>query len=58
MRLRAGADLTLSTFDYEVSAQATVPVITDEEGAVLVSGRLVAEIVRSLPAKPVDLVPE
>ena len=34
MRLHAGAELTLSTFDYEVSAQATVPVITDEEGAV------------------------
>src|ERR1700730_11210907 len=56
MRLHAGADLTLSTFDYEVSAQATVPVITDEEGAILVSGRLLAEIVRSLPARPVQLV--
>ena len=55
MRLHGGTELTLSTFDYEVSAQATVPVITDEEGAVLVSGRLLAEIVRSLPAKPVDL---
>ena len=44
MRLHAGNDLTLSTFDYEVSAQATVPVITDEEGAVLVSGRLLAEM--------------
>ena len=56
MRLHAGSELTLSTFDYEVSAQATVPVITDEEGAVLVSGRLLAEIVRSLPARPVHLV--
>ncbi len=56
MRLHAGADLTLSTFDYEVSAQATVPVITDEEGTILVSGRLLAEIVRSLPARPVQLV--
>ena len=56
MRLHAGSELTLSTFDYEVSAQANVPVITDEEGAVLVSGRLLAEIVRSLPARPVDLV--
>src|ERR1700747_2265323 len=55
MRLHAGAELTLSTFDYEVSAQATGPLIPDEEGAVLVSGRLLAEIVRSLPAKPVDL---
>ena len=56
MRLHAGSELTLSTFDYEVSAQATVPVITDDEGTVLVSGRLLAEIVRSLPARPVDLV--
>ena len=30
-----------------------MPVITDEEGTVLVSGRLLAEIVRSLPARPV-----
>ena len=44
MRLNARAELTLSTFDYEVSAQATVPVITDEEGAVLVSGRLLADL--------------
>jgi DNA polymerase III subunit beta len=55
MRLDAGDELTLSTFDYEVSAQATIPVTADEPGTVLVSGRLLAEIVRSLPAKPVDL---
>jgi DNA polymerase-3 subunit beta len=55
MRLQAGSELTLSTFDYEVSAQATIPVTADEPGTVLVSGRLLAEIVRSLPAKPVDL---
>jgi DNA polymerase III subunit beta len=55
MRLQAGQELTLSTFDYEVSAQATIPVAADEAGTVLVSGRLLAEIVRSLPAKPVDL---
>jgi DNA polymerase-3 subunit beta len=55
MRLQAGDDLILSTFDYEVSAQAKVPVAADEPGTVLVSGRLLAEIVRSLPAKPVDL---
>ena len=55
MRLQADSELTLSTFDYEVSAQATIPVQADEPGTVLVSGRLLAEIVRSLPAKPVDL---
>jgi len=55
MRLQAGSELTLSTFDYEVSAEATIPVTADEPGTVLVSGRLLAEIVRSLPAKPVDV---
>jgi DNA polymerase-3 subunit beta len=55
MRLQAGDDLTLSTFDYEVSAQAKIPVTADEPGTVLVSGKLLAEIVRSLPAKPVDI---
>jgi DNA polymerase-3 subunit beta len=58
MRLHAGSELTLSTFDYEVSAQATIPVTADEPGMVLVSGRLLAEIVRSLPAKPVELATE
>ena len=55
MRLQAGSELTLSTFDYEVSAQSTIPVQADEPGTVLVSGKLLAEIVRSLPARPVDL---
>jgi DNA polymerase-3 subunit beta len=55
MRLQAGDELTLSTFDYEVSAQAKIPVTADEPGTVLVSGKLLAEIVRSLPNKPVDL---
>jgi DNA polymerase III subunit beta len=58
MRLQADQELTLSTFDYEVSAQATIPVTADEAGTVVVSGRLLAEIVRSLPAKPVDLATE
>jgi DNA polymerase III subunit beta len=58
MRLHAGADLTLSSFDYDVSAQATVPVTTEEEGSALVSGRLLAEISRSLPARPVQITAE
>jgi DNA polymerase-3 subunit beta len=58
MRLHAGADLTLSSFDYDVSAQATIPVATEEEGSVLVSGRLLAEISRSLPARPVQITSE
>ena len=55
MRLHAGDELTLSSFDYDVSAQATVDVATEEEGSALVSGRLLAEISRSLPAKPVQI---
>ena len=55
IRLQAGAELTLSSFDYDVSAQSTVPVTTAEEGSALVSGRLLAEISRSLPAKPVHI---
>jgi len=58
MRLHAGADLTLSSFDYDVSAEATIPVMTEEEGSALVSGRLLAEISRSLPARPVQVTSE
>ena len=58
MRLHAEADLTLSSFDYDVSAQATIPVMTEEEGSALVSGRLLAEISRSLPARPVQIASE
>lgn len=47
--------LVLSTFDYETSARATVSADVSAEGTALVSGRLLADIVRSLPAKPVDM---
>jgi DNA polymerase-3 subunit beta len=55
MRLQAGTELTLSSFDYDVSAQARVPVAAAEDGVALVSGRLLAEITRSLPARPVEI---
>jgi DNA polymerase-3 subunit beta len=55
IRLQAAGDLTLSSFDYDVSAQATVPVSAEEDGDLLVSGRLLAEITRSLPARPVEI---
>jgi DNA polymerase III subunit beta len=55
MRLEAGRELTLASFDYDVSAQASIPVATEQEGTVLVSGRLLAEITRSLPARPVQI---
>lgn len=47
--------LRLSTFDYEVSARSEVAAEVTEGGEVLVSGRLLAEISRALPNKPVDL---
>jgi DNA polymerase-3 subunit beta len=50
--------LQLSTFDYETSARATVPADVSEEGKALVSGRLLADICRSLPAKPVEMTIE
>ena len=55
MRLQADAELTLASFDYDVSAQASIPVATEEEGTILVSGRLLTEITRSLPARPVQI---
>jgi DNA polymerase-3 subunit beta len=45
--------LTLSSFDYEVSAQTEVAAEIEEAGRVLVSGRLLAEIASRLPSAPV-----
>ncbi len=47
--------LTVSGFDYEVSAQVDLSAEVADEGRVLVSGKLLADITRSLPAKPVDV---
>ena len=47
--------LSVSGFDYEVSSRVTVRVTAAESGRVLVPGRLLADIVRSLPAAPVEL---
>jgi DNA polymerase-3 subunit beta len=57
LRLEATADggLGLAGFDYEVSAQAQLDVTVAEAGSVLVPGRLLAEITRSLPGQPIDL---
>jgi DNA polymerase III subunit beta len=56
MRLSTdGDELTLSSFDYDVSAQAKLPVDTQSAGSALVSGRLLAEISRNLPARPVQI---
>ena len=58
VRLEADASgvVQLSSFDYEVSARSEIAADVAEPGIVLVSGRLLAEIARALPAKPVDVV--
>jgi DNA polymerase-3 subunit beta len=50
-----GSQLSVSGFDYEVSARAEVDVQSGESGRVLVPGRLLAEITRALPPHPVDV---
>jgi DNA polymerase III subunit beta len=47
--------ITLSGFDYETSVRVTVPAQVADTGKCLVSGRLVADISRSLPDQPVDV---
>jgi DNA polymerase-3 subunit beta len=47
--------LTLSAFDYEVSAKITIAAEVAESGTVLVLGRLLADISRNLPARPIDV---
>ncbi|MGH3546208.1 MAG: DNA polymerase III subunit beta [Mycobacteriales bacterium] len=44
--------LTIAGFDYEVSNQVSIDVTAQSSGQVLVSGRLLAEITRALPAHP------
>jgi DNA polymerase-3 subunit beta len=50
--------LTVAGFDYEISTQATLDASADTDGRALVSGRLLAEITRSLPASPVEVATE
>ena len=56
LMLKAGnGEVVLSSFDYETSAKVTVKAEVADDGVALVSGRLLAEIARSLPNKPVEL---
>ncbi len=50
--------LVLSGFDYEVSTRVTIKADVLEPGRVLVSGRLLADISRSLPDRPVEVTTE
>ncbi|MBB4134115.1 DNA polymerase III subunit beta [Gordonia humi] len=54
--LTAGDDgLQVSGFDYEVSATERISAEVAEPGTALVSGRLLADITKALPHKPVDV---
>ncbi len=47
--------LTVSGFDLEASTQIALDVVVTSTGQALVSGRLLADITRSLPPHPVDI---
>ncbi|MDR0592521.1 MAG: DNA polymerase III subunit beta [Bifidobacteriaceae bacterium] len=59
VRVKAAAEdggrVTLASFDYEVSAKVEISAEVEDGGEILVSGRLLAEIAKLLPAKPVTL---
>jgi DNA polymerase III subunit beta len=62
LEARVGADgdggesLMVSGFDYEVSARVEIDASIGEADRALVSGRLLADITKSLPPHPVDVV--
>lgn len=53
-----GETVVMSGFDYETSARVEVAGDVGESGSTLVSGRLLADIARALPAQPVELAVE
>lgn len=54
----SGDSLSMSGFDYEVSTKAVIDADVESAGTTLVSGRLLADIARSLPAQPVVMSAE
>lgn len=50
-----GSGMTLSSFDYEVSARTTISADVATPGSVLVSGRLLSDIAQRLPQQDVTL---
>jgi DNA polymerase III subunit beta len=50
--------LTLSSFDYEVSAQTEITADISEDGTALVSGRLLSDIASRLPNAAVEITTE
>lgn len=54
--IKADADgVEMSCFDYETSAKVSLPAEVIDEGTVLVSGKLLADITHSLPKKLVEI---
>ena len=51
----ANNTLTFEAFDYTTSAHLDVDASIETEGSVLVSGKMLADIARTLPAAPVTL---
>ena len=49
----SGPALTIAAFDTEVAARAPIEAVVDEPGRVVVPGKLLADVVRSLPEAPV-----
>lgn len=47
--------LELTGFDYEVSTRVRIPAEIGEPGRIAVAGKLIADIVSTLPNKPVEL---
>ncbi|MCL1907449.1 MAG: DNA polymerase III subunit beta [Propionibacteriaceae bacterium] len=54
IKAEAGS-VTLSSYDYETSAQVSIKAEVETPGVVLVSGRLLADITKSLPPNKVTL---
>ena len=50
----AGEELVISGFDYEVSSRSQLSAQVEQDGTVLVSGKLLADIARALPNRPVE----
>ncbi len=50
--------LVISSFDYETSSRVEVDAAATEPGRCVVSGRLLADITRSLPSAPVEVTVE
>jgi len=56
IKIEVSDGITLTGSDLETSTKAIIKADIQEKGTVLVPGRLLAEIARSLPAKPISFV--